>query len=443
MLEPAEVSTPASTLARRPVRLRSIASGTRSAASRSGVRFALGSAVGTRLLVWGAALAVIALLGENAVARQVLDPAGITPAVHASVVSQLLAPAARWDSVWYLQIAAHGYFSPASTNFFPLYPLLVHLLTPLFGDATVAGLVISLGCLATGLVLLYRLALLDVGQPAARMTVVLVAAFPTSLFLSAVYPTSLFFMLQLAAVYSARREQWALAGLCGGLAAATRSNGVLLVVILALVYLYGPRGRSPLSLPARAWWRPRFGVERDFAWLVLVPVGLAAYLGYLWIAHDAPLEPFRAANLFWNHRFGPPLGGILYALGQMPGDVGAVLSGQFTPLGFGDPIGWQARNLIDLAFLALAVGSLVVSWKRVPRIYVIYAMIVLAQVTSFPAPHEPMIGLGRYMLLMFGGFMGAGAYLAEHRRTARVAVLVSGTLLVVLSGLWGSWSLVP
>src|SRR3712207_7094967 len=42
---------------------------------------------------------------------------------------------------------------------------------------------------------------------------------------------------------AARRDRFWLAGLLGGLAAATRSAGVLLLVALALLYLYGPRGR--------------------------------------------------------------------------------------------------------------------------------------------------------------------------------------------------------
>jgi hypothetical protein len=408
-----------------------------------GARLVLGAALGTRLLVWAAALVTIAIFGELGTARHVVDPAGVTPSLHAGVLSQLLTPGVRWDSVWYVQIARHGYFSPASTNFFPLYPLLVHLLTPLFGNTIVAGIALSVGAMVGGLMLLYRLAVLDLDESGARTTVILVAVFPTSLFLSAMYPTSLFMMLIVAAVYAARREQWALAGLCGGLAAATRSNGIFVVILLALLYLYGPRGRRPLPDRVDAWWRPRFRVERDVAWLALVPAGLGMYLGYLWIAHGAPLAPYRAASLYWDHSFGPPLGGIIDAFGALPRDVSAVIGGHLTPLGPGDPIGWQARNLIDLLFLGLALLALALGWNRVPRVYVIFAAFALAQVTSFPIPHEPMIGLGRYMLPMFGLFMGAGAYLAERRTARRVTVLVSTVLLVLFSGLWGYWALVP
>jgi len=85
----------------------------------------------------------------------------------------------------------------------------------------------------------------------------------------------------------------------------------------------------------------------------------------------------------------------------------------------------------------------VMAWKRVPRVYVIYAILQLVQVTSFPSRGDPMIGIGRYMLEMFALFMGAGAYLAERRTSARITLITSTVLLVVFSGLWGYWALVP
>jgi len=412
-------------------------------ANIAGVRLALSATLGTRLLVWAAAIATITIFGENAVARHLLDPAGVTPAIHSGVLNMLLSPAARWDSVWYLQIAAHGYFSPASTNFYPLYPLLVGLGDRVLDNAILVGIVISIVSTAAALTLLYRLALLDLDKPAARMTVMLVAVFPPSLFLSAVYPTSLFLLLTIGAVYAARCERWPLAGLCGGLAAATSSDGILLIVVLALIYLYGPRGAPPRPGQVRAWWRPRFEVERGIAWLALVPAGLAGYLGYLLVAHGAPLAPFRAATTDWGHSFGPPLASIVKAVGAVPGDLRAVLDRTTTPIGPGDPISWQTRNLIDVAFLAVAVAALTAAWSRVPRVYVLYAIVQLAQVTSFPTSTEPMIGLARYTLPMFALFMGAGAYLAERRARARITLVIFAALLAVFAGLWAYWSLVP
>jgi hypothetical protein len=293
-----------------------------------------------------------------------------------------------------------------------------------------------------GLTVLYRLALLDLEEPAARLTVVLVALFPTSLFLSAVYTTSLFVMLTVAAFYAARRERWALAGLCGGLAAATRSNGILLCLPLAMLYLYGPRATAPVRTSG-PWWRPRFAVRWSAAWLALVPAGLAAYLLYLAVARGAPLAPYRAAALDWGHTFGGPFGGVMHALEAVPGDLRALLNGTTHQVGPGDPISWDARNLIDLGFFAVALACLVAAWRRVPLAYIAYALVALAEASSFPAPHEPMAGLSRYMLPIFPLFMGAAARLSGHR-ALRLGVLgASAILLAVFGGLWAFWALVP
>jgi hypothetical protein len=441
MMEPAE-ALPLDQVGTQPARALP-AAGRIAVGKIDGLGLAVGATLGTRLIVWAAAIATIAIFGENSVARHVLDPSGVTPPIHSGVLNMLLSPAARWDSVWYLQIAAHGYFSPASTNFYPLYPLLVGLGARLSDNAIIAGSAISIGATVAALTLLYRLARSDLDRPAARMTVLLVAVFPASLFLSAVYPTSLFLLLTIAAVYAARRERWPLAGLCGGLAAATSSDGILLIVVLGLMYVYGPWGRAPLQDRARAWWRPRFPIGPKIAWLALVPAGLAAYLGYLLVAHGDPLVPFRAANQDWGHSFGPPLASIVKAIGRAPVDLRAVLDRTTTPIGPGDPVSWQSRNLIDVGFLGLAVAALVVGWTRVPRVYVIFAIVQLAEVTSFPTGTEPMIGLARYLLPMFALFMGAGAYLAERRTAARIILVASAVLLAVFSGLWAYWSLVP
>src|SRR4051794_26098323 len=79
----------------------------------------------SRLLVWAVGAAAAALWGLSARVN-LFDPGAVTwpfgPAGNA-----LVAPLARWDSVWYLAIANDGYPAddPRRAAFFPLYPLLV------------------------------------------------------------------------------------------------------------------------------------------------------------------------------------------------------------------------------------------------------------------------------------------------------------------------------
>src|SRR3954454_12288602 len=173
---------------------------------------AAGALVGSRLLVWAAGAAAAALWGLSARVT-LFDPGGVTrpfgPAGNA-----LVAPLARWDSVWYLAIANDGYppGDPGRAAFFPLYPLLVRAARAFVGSPIVAGVAVSLACFAGAGVLLHRLAALELGPAAADETVWALALFPAAVFFSAVYSEALYLMLSIGAVYSARTGRWAWAG---------------------------------------------------------------------------------------------------------------------------------------------------------------------------------------------------------------------------------------
>jgi hypothetical protein len=81
----------------------------------------------------------------------------------------------QWDSRHFLKIAAHGY-QPSSTDadaaFFPGYPGLIRLLTPVaLGHPVVAALAISNIALFAMLMLLYHLAEHELGRPVADRTI--------------------------------------------------------------------------------------------------------------------------------------------------------------------------------------------------------------------------------------------------------------------------------
>jgi Mannosyltransferase (PIG-V) len=403
---------------------------------------ALRVVLGSRLLVWIAGFAAIAWLGENVHAFLAMDPYGVTAPFSSIPLDKLLAPAGRWDSAWYIQIAQHGYYSAASSNFYPLYPLLIALGDVLVKQPLIVGMAISFASMTVAMVVLYRLALIDLDERAARLTIVLLSLYPVSFYLSAVYTESLFLMLTVGAFYAARRERWMVAGLCGGLCAATRSDGVSLLLPLGLLYLYGPRA-LPATAKTPPWWRPRYRLERSAAWLALVPAGLAAYLAYLGISHADPFAPYHAAQVDWGRSFGGPFISVFKTIGMVPGDIHGLLTGSARSVGPGDPLSWNAHDLIDLGFLVVAIGALAASWRRVPFPYLVYAVVVLLYASSFPAPHSPLEGLPRYLLPAFPLFMGVSSRLAGRRRLTRGMLAGSAALLVVFSGLWAMWALIP
>jgi hypothetical protein len=389
-------------------------------------------------LVWAGGLGALAILGRRAVEFAGNDQLHVTAPFHANWANFVLAPAARWDSVWYLEIAHFGYFSRAASTFFPLYPLLLRLGGGAFGSELILGTLISLASMTVALYVLYRLTSLELGDDAARVTVLLLAFFPTALFLSAVYTESLFLMLSVGAVYAARRDRWCLASVLAALAGATHVNGVLLAIPLLIMYLYGPRDAPPALRPAD-WWHPRFRLCRSSLWLLLTPAGLAGYMAYLWVAHGAPLAPFQVQQSIWQHQFVGPFGAIVTLLVRLPGDLTAVLGSHGMRIA-GDPISWNAHALIDVPFLAFAFAGLVFSWRRVSPALFAYGVVYLGYALSDPTRMEAIQGFSRYVLLAFPLFMGWGAWLAERKPARRTAYVTSAALLLAFSGLWGIWA---
>lgn len=396
----------------------------------------------SRAVAWvagvGAAVA-IGSVGERAIR---LDPLWLTLPFDERIANLVLAPAARWDSVWYLEIAQFGYGYSERAAFFPLYPALMSLFAPL-ANPLVAGLGISCACAIGGLYLLHRLVALDFGAEHARDVVLIVAWFPSAVVLSAVYSEALFLLLSIGAIYAARTGRWALTGFAGGLAAATRSSGVLLAIPLFILYLYGPRTDRPRHGLATGW-RPRHRLDSDVLWIAAVPAGVLAYLVYLWAATGEPLSAFSSQSE-WTRTLIPVVGGIALgawnaALGiaePVPG-VGpgaAHLDGQVPEL-------VAARDAILFGFLALAVWLVRECLGRLPLAYSAWALSGLILPLSVPALNEPLKSLPRFMLVLFPLWVALALWARERGRMHHVLVAMGG-LLALSSALFTTWSYAP
>ncbi len=122
----------------------------------------------SRLLVWVAGAGTVATLGFGPI-RGAFDPPGITRG-FGWLGDLLAAPAARWDSAWYLVIAHYGYrpqlgsYTSARDAFFPLYPLGLHALSDIGLQAVLAGVLFSLAAFALALYCLHRLTTLELAR---------------------------------------------------------------------------------------------------------------------------------------------------------------------------------------------------------------------------------------------------------------------------------------
>lgn len=371
---------------------------------RPSLRLAALAFFATRAVVWVVAMLAVQFAGLSDRADD-FDPTGLTSG-FGSLGDLLVAPAARWDSTWFLQIANEGYADTTRAAFFPLYPFLARATGLVFGSALVGGVLVSFVCGVVALAVLHRLTALELGPDAARAAVWLLACFPAAFFLSAVYSESLFLALSLGSVYAARTGRWGWAGALGGLAAMTRSAGVVLLVALVVL-----------------WWQQSERRPRDLLPLALVPAGLAAYCVGLALAGLDPLAPFDAQKQ-WFRQFAGPFVGVWDGAVAAWDGARQLLSGSRVPVYFeqagGDPYVNAVHNLELFATLVAIVPMVVGALRRLPPAYGLYALAALALPLSYPVGPQPLMSLPRFALVLFGLFMWLGHW---ARPPARLMLL--------------------
>lgn len=412
-------------------------------------REAWGALWTSRLAVWASGVLGLLWLGRAPGTEQ-YDPAAVTTP-FSPLADLLLSPAARWDAVWYVAIAQDGYPDPndnAKAAFFPLYPLLMRGIGWVVGSPLVAGVLLSLVCFLVALVLLHRLATIELGPAGAHGTLLLVAFFPTAFFFSAVYAESLFLLLSVATLLAARQGRWAWAGVAGGLAALTRSSGVLLLLPVLLLFLYGPRADREAGPPrAGGGWiarlAPRHRLAPSALWLALIPAGLAAYLVYTAVVLGDALAPFHAQEL-WLREFAP-LGGAIDGARAAWLGLRQLAHGPPPPVYFseagGDPLANAGQSLLLFGFLVFAVVALAGALRRLPLAYGAYAGVALVLALSYPVAAQPLMSLPRYVAVLFPLQMWLAAWSAERGRLER-AVAVSAVLLGLLTVQFARWGFV-
>jgi hypothetical protein len=379
----------------------------------------------TRAAIWAAALFSLFVFVPNRHPRAgVWDDPSLTHDLGA--VTDVWA---RWDSVWFLRIAEHGYDSAsgAAAAFYPLYPGAVSVLGwALFGHYVLAGILVSLAAAFGAFLLLHRVAEERLGVDGARRAVLYLAVFPFAFFLQAVYSESLYLLLTLGAFVLAERRRFVAAGAVTGLALLTRPTAAALLPALALLA-----------------WRERERV-RALASLAVAPLLFAAYPLYLWQAEGDPWAFLHAQRLWSRHLSAAgPLGGIWDGLRAGWAGVEQLASGShthvyWTPVQDSDPIRVATLNLEMLAFLVLFVVLTVIAWRRFGAPYGLFAALSLAIPLSVPSERWPLLSMPRFGLTIFPLFL-ALASIGGRPRAHTAIVAVSSLLLGVSVAQWALW----
>jgi hypothetical protein len=242
----------------------------------------------SRLVVFGGAVvATLALRDPGA------GPWPRLPAPDAGVLRAL----GRWDSAWYLDIAAHGYrqvSSPIGRDaiyaFFPLFTWVVRMVSWLtFTPSLFTALTLATVFGGVATVFVYQLVADACGPVAARRAAALFCFFPGAFVLSMAYAESLMLAAVTGSLLAYTRRRWVSAGLLGAVAVMTRPNATALVVTFAwcaVVALRRGDSRRQLVVPA------------------LTAAGLVFVIVYQWVETGHLLEWVRVEHRTWGDHFG-------------------------------------------------------------------------------------------------------------------------------------------
>ncbi|MBI3964315.1 MAG: hypothetical protein HY329_01670 [Chloroflexi bacterium] len=315
----------------------------------------------------------------------------------------------EWDASWYSAVAVNGYQPTGPTApgvaFWPLLPVLEWTLSrwlqwPLFGLALTeaiawAGILLVSLAFVVSCALLYRLVLEDYSPDVARRTVTFLAFAPGAVYYTAPYPAALLLVGVVGCLWALRRERWVLAGMAGCWAAVAQVPGCLLVFPFAWEYLRRRRGHIGFSALS----------------ILLVPLGPALWLSYLWTLTGDPLAPVTVATTHWPHQVAWPWETLAHH----------ALIVLVKP----------NRYALDWVNLGMTLGVLAASvWalRAGQASWGIWGLAVLVLYLSVPAS-EPFEGFVRYLLPVTPTWLLL-AHLARHP-------LVEGILLGLLAALLG------
>jgi len=218
---------------------------------------------------------------------------------------------ANFDGLHYISIARNSY-AQYEQAFFPLYPLSIKFLTPLFlNNQLLTGIIISNVSFLLGLIVFYKYLEKDVMNHVStknfnkfqRISIIfLILAFPTSFFFGAVYTEGLFFLLLIATLYFLKKKDYLLVSLFAFLASMTRFVGVFLIIPIIFHLIQKSKVKSQnLKLKLKSFLY--FILNTKYLILALSPLlGLGLYCFYLWRSTGDPFFFLTSQPIFGANR---------------------------------------------------------------------------------------------------------------------------------------------
>jgi hypothetical protein len=329
---------------------------------------------------------------------------------------ELLNLPVRWDTGWYLQIAADGYsYKPnfgtrrqQNIVFFPAFPLLTRVGAWLLGNTKAsyvgAGVFVSLAAFLVGLVYIFKLAReqLELGEEESATALWLLAAYPFALFFGAAYTESLFLAAAAGAFWHLSRHEHRSAIAWGIVTGLTRPNGFLLSIPLALVavspwlpaaMVRGGRPRGAAGAPNRATLGPALLVASA------PTLGMVAYSIFIWSLTGRPFAWAEGHEAWGRHYEG----------------FATLIVDRYNFISQSGFLTYVSDLPVDLLNGLGVLFVLVASWPVARRFGLEYAVFIWINILP-PLAAGGLMSAGRFSSVLFPAFIWMAAAVPPRQR---------------------------
>jgi hypothetical protein len=193
-----------------------------------------------------------------------------------------------WDGVYYAGIAEDGYHAEIEDfpdyAFYPGYPIIVRATMSITGgDAGLASVLSGNVAFFLALIALYALSIRHLEPARAILSLWFLSLAPGAIAYALSYSDSLLLLFAACAFLAMESRHGWLAGIALALATLTRAPGILLGLPLLMLIV------------ERDGWRP----SRAWLPLLLAPLALVGFYGYLWWLTGDPMAAISAQS-FWR-----------------------------------------------------------------------------------------------------------------------------------------------
>jgi Gpi18-like mannosyltransferase len=257
---------------------------------------------------------------------------------------------ANWDSLNYLAISQHGYVQD-QTNFFPLYPIAIHIVSRIISSPLYSALLIAwagfVGAVFFFLKIIKHLYKTKDNLEASK-GVLLFVLYPAGVFLFAPYTEGMFAFFALGAVYFLLKKKYIPTALFTMLATATHITGLFLLALIGLMMI-----------------EEKTKFTKIIATLAVGSLGLIGYMIFLTVHFHKPLAFITSQE---NH------GWLKASYSGLPAEL----------------------SLINLLIIILLIISVFYWWNR-RKSFSIYSLLFLL----IPIVGGQLGGFNRYTLMAF------------------------------------------